>query len=80
MKKKLLDFQETPLEGLHSLKTYANLPTLGFNTNATAGRAPVSYGKWAKRLKGDKCWANLQKPGTDTVPPLNPLPTQSHKW
>ena len=26
-----------------------------------------------------KCWANLQKPGSGTIPSLNPPPTQSHK-
>ena len=36
-------FRKLHLEGPHDLKTYANPPTLGFNTWATAGRVPVTY-------------------------------------
>ena len=41
-------FRKLHLKGLHTLKMYANPPTLGFNTRATVGRAPVAYGEWVK--------------------------------
>ena len=44
--KKLPDFYH--LKGQHSHRTYANPPTLGFTTEAAAGRVPVTHGKRVK--------------------------------
>ena len=36
------------LKALHGLRTYANPPTLGITTRATARRVLVTYRKWVK--------------------------------
>ena len=38
------------LKGLHGPRTYANPPTLGTTTRATARGGPVTRGKWVKSL------------------------------
>ena len=63
-------FRRLQLKGLNGLRMYANPPTLVTTPTATAKRAPVAQGE---------CLANLQKPGSSTLPSPNPPPTQSHK-
>ena len=77
--KKLPDFRKLHLKCLHGLRTYANSPTLGFSTRATAGRTLVTYGKWVNDWKWGEYWANLQKPGSSIVSSLSPTPPQNLK-
>ena len=39
----------------------------------------LHIGRGRSNWKWGECWANLQKPGSSTVPSPSPAPTQSHK-